>query len=75
MSHVAFVRFVEPMASASLANLIHQQMIQRSEALPLNASGDLETSIRAKEWEALAGGLWRMATDKIRGKAPIHHLP
>ena len=75
MSHVAFVRFVEPIASASLADLIHQQMIQRSEAMPLNASGDLRTPTRAREWEALAGGLWRMATDKVRGEAAIYYLP
>lgn len=64
MSHLVPVQCAEPMTSGSLAGLVRQQMTGRIEATSGALPAGTGTSSRSREWEALARGLWRMATDQ-----------
>ena len=74
MSHVALVRLAERIVADSLASLIQQQIIRRGEVLLSVALEDCKRPSRAKEWQALATGLWRMASDEMTGEAAVDHL-
>lgn len=71
MSHVVLVRCAEPMTSGSLESLVRQQMTGRIGG----TSAEPAASSRARAWDALARGLWRMAAEAAADQPAHDRLP
>lgn len=75
MFGVALAQSIEPLIPDTLASLIFQQITRREEAMPQAAPVVAMRPSRARAWQVLAAGLWKLRREEAMVGGSDNNLP